>query len=63
MADILVWVMVAWTYGSAPPVMFGPFSDLESCQRVQNSAPFKRLLNASETTQCVQVKQPRSKNG
>ena len=58
MGDVLVWFLVTAAY-QVPVAMIGPFSDVESCIRVQNTEPIKRY----SLSHCVQVKQPRSKNG
>ena len=39
--------------GYRPSVELGPYSDLESCQRVQMSEPIK-----NQTSQCIQVNIP-----
>ncbi len=50
---ITVWVLVIGGYYERPTVELGPYSDLESCQRVQMSEPIK-----NQTSQCIQVNIP-----
>ena len=47
---ITVWVLVTGAAGYRPSVELGPYSELESCQRVQMSEPIK-----NQTSQCIQV--------
>ena len=56
METVLVWVLVVSSWNSSRNMaeMMGPFTDLESCQRVQQSEP---LVNFS--TKCVQIKIPK----
>jgi len=53
METILVWVLVvsSWNGSRNMAEMMGPFADIESCQRVQQSEPLQYF-----TTKCVQVK-------
>ena len=50
---ITVWVLVTGVSGGRSSVELGPYSDLESCQRVQMSEPIK-----NQTSQCIQVNIP-----
>ena len=50
---ITVWVLVTGAVVYRPSVELGPYSDLESCQRVQMSEPIK-----DQTSQCIQVNIP-----
>ena len=50
---ITVWVLVTGAEIHRPSVELGPYSDLESCQRVQMSEPIK-----DQTSQCIQVNTP-----
>ena len=50
---ITVWVLVTGADSYRPSVELGPYSDLESCQRVQMSEPIK-----DQTSQCIQVNIP-----
>lgn len=56
METLLVWVLIASSWQSSRNMaeMMGPFSDLESCQRVQASRPLAHF-----STNCVQVRIPK----
>ena len=55
MTTILVWVLVVSSWQSSRTMVeeLGPYVDLESCQRVQRSAPVREF-----TSQCIQVNIP-----
>lgn len=50
---ITVWVLVTGAASYRPSVELGPYSDLESCQRVQMSEPIK-----NQASQYIQVNIP-----
>ena len=54
MQTVLVWVLVVSSWNSTRNMaeMMGPFADLESCQRVEQSEPLKHFISKK----CVQVK-------
>jgi hypothetical protein len=51
--SVFVWVLVVSSWNSTRNMaeVHGPYADLESCQRVQQSRPLAHF-----ETQCVQVK-------
>ena len=58
MNSITVWYLIVHAYGHVAPVQLGPYSDVESCNRVaeMTRADGKTLLN--EPRGCVQVNIP-----
>jgi hypothetical protein len=52
MKTVLVWILIAtpWHSDKSPPVQFGPFPDVKSCEFVAKS----QVLNQYKT-QCLRV--------
>ena len=58
MNSITVWYLIVQVYGHVGPVQLGPYSDLDSCNRVADMRRADGRTMIDESRGCVQVNIP-----